>query len=317
MAGSGSPRVSILLPTHNRADVIGFAIQSVLAQTFGDFELLVVGDGCTDNTAEVVRAFDDRRITWLDLPKVPGVGYANRNRALRTAAGDIIAYQAHDDLWLPDHLQRLVDGLVENEAEFAYSMSLDVSIDGHITTQVFNLHDLYVWRLWHTKHIGYLPMCNVVHRRACFEKYGHWNERLIRGGDWELWMRIIERGGRQNFAYLPLPTTLHFVADWRRGAATWRGRLWRAMRVRETADLPELKLALRPGVTEQETAWLDMQAAPFPWSRAVRRAVQVDHDRRGTHVFRASTLMELAARAYRTIRPVYKQWPRGVTPESP
>jgi len=317
VAAASPPRVSILLPTHNRADVIGFAIQSVLAQTFTDFELLVVGDGCTDDTAAVVRSFGDRRIKWFDLPKAPGVGYANRNHALRTASGDIIAYQAHDDIWLPDHLQLLVDTLLENEAEVAYSQTLDVALDGHITTQNFNLHDPIVWNIWRTKHIGYLPLCNIVHRRACFEKYGYWSERLIRGGDWELWMRVIARGGRQNLAYLPLPTTLHFVANWRRGSATWRGRLWRAIRARETADLPELQLALRAGVTEQEAAWRTLQAAPLSWARAVRRATQVDSDRRGTRIFRVSNLLELAARTYRTIHPYYKQWPRNLPPDSP
>ena len=125
-----SPRFTVLMPTHYRPDVIGFAIQSVLNQTETDFELFIVGDGAWPETSAVVHRFTDSRIRWFDLPKAPGYGYANRNIALRESRGELIAFAADDNLMFPDHLALHGAVLEDPSIRWAYSRALWVSSDG-------------------------------------------------------------------------------------------------------------------------------------------------------------------------------------------
>src|SRR5213593_1427755 len=81
-----NPSVSVFIPTYNWSTVLPYSIGSVLRQTFTDFELLVVGDGCTDDSAEVVAAIDDPRVRWINLPANSGHQSALNNEGLRQAA---------------------------------------------------------------------------------------------------------------------------------------------------------------------------------------------------------------------------------------
>ncbi|MEL7342884.1 MAG: glycosyltransferase family A protein, partial [Bacteroidota bacterium] len=101
---STSPLVSVIIPTYNYSSVLRCAIESVLLQTMTDFELWVIGDGCTDNSEQVVSDFKDPRIFWHNLPQNTGDQSTPNNWALDHARGDYIAYLGHDDLWLPNHL---------------------------------------------------------------------------------------------------------------------------------------------------------------------------------------------------------------------
>lgn len=300
------PRVSVLLPTHNRCDVLGFAIRSALAQTFQDFELIVMGDGCTDDTAAVVQSFvtqaSTRRIVWLDFPKAPGFGYANRNRALRHARGEIIAYLAHDDLWFPDHLQRLVECLSRPGAELTYSLPLTISESGQVTPLVLDLHDPSTLEMWRAGRLPYLYTTAVAHLTRCLTAYGFWQEEMPAGGDWELWVRILAGGQWRNVVYHPVPTSVHFVAHWRRGSETWSRRLWQRVRAWERSVPPELSLHVPPGTTEQEAVWLAIERAPSAWMSDLRAAVQIDLDRRATFAFPLSGALEAGSRYFQRLR---------------
>ena len=276
------PKFSILLPTYNRADVLLFAIRSVLNQTISDFELLIVGDGCADETADVVTGFADERIRWFDLPKAPHFGYANRNVALREAGGELVAYMQHDDLWLPDHLEILGRRLEQHEIEIAYSLPIWVIPRGLIAPLVFNLnHPETLDSFLAMTHNGIPSVC-VVHRRECFDKYGYWNADLPSCADWDMWARIIEGGERKNFAYQPEPTTLHFRANWRdeMTAGPAPVRVWKALHAIHGFMPTSLKPQVPSGITEQEACWLRIEEDSQRWSAELRAAVQTALEQR-------------------------------------
>ena len=102
------PSVTVIIPTYNYAEVLAFAIASVLEQTLSDFELLVVGDGCTDDSERIATASGDPRVQWINLPKNTGHQSGPNNEGLRRARGDVVAYLGHDDIWLPNHLETLM-----------------------------------------------------------------------------------------------------------------------------------------------------------------------------------------------------------------
>jgi GT2 family glycosyltransferase len=267
----GLPRFSIVVPTHNRADVLPLAIRSALWQTAGDFELLIAGDGCTDGTADAVRSFGDPRIRWFDLPKAPGVGYANRNRALRDARGTYVAYLGHDDLWFPDHLERLAARLESADAELVHSRLLAVDDTGRLRPCSYNLevpaHQATLWRADMA-----MTMSTVMHTRACLERYGYWSEDLPRMADVEMWHRIVAGGGFRRAAFVPEPTLLHFTSSKptpaRTQAARWitRGILGAAQ-----SQLPSWRID--PGETPQQAAWRYLSDDPARRVREIRDGV--------------------------------------------
>src|SRR5262245_46961170 len=105
------PKVSVIIPTHNRADFLRDAIFSVLNQTFQDFEIIVVDDASTDNTSEVIGAFNDERIRYLRHDTNKG-GSAARNTGILNSQCDYIAFLDDDDQWLPEKLAKQVDTLI-------------------------------------------------------------------------------------------------------------------------------------------------------------------------------------------------------------
>ena len=100
-----NPLVSIIIPTYNRAEYLKRALKSVFSQTFKDFEVLVMDDGSTDNTLEIVESFKEERIKYEWAENFGGPA-APRNRGLRFARGEYIAFLDSDDEWITDKIEK-------------------------------------------------------------------------------------------------------------------------------------------------------------------------------------------------------------------
>jgi glycosyltransferase involved in cell wall biosynthesis len=114
------PTVSIITAAYNRSGVLRYTIESVLRQTFESWELIVVGDRCTDDTQAVVESFDDDRITFVNLARRTGEQSGPHNLGAALSRGDYIAYLNHDDLWLPDHLRLCWEAMATEPADVVF-----------------------------------------------------------------------------------------------------------------------------------------------------------------------------------------------------
>jgi glycosyltransferase involved in cell wall biosynthesis len=159
-----SPRVTVIISTYNWSTVLPYAIDSVLAQTMADFELLVVGDGCTDDSEQVVAGIKDPRVRWINLPANTGHQSGPNNRGLQEAKGEFIAYLGHDDLWLQHHLQCITDALDATGAAVAHSLLMSLLPGKEVGMPVVPIPG-----------VGSAPSC-TVYRRSVTEKIGGWRD---------------------------------------------------------------------------------------------------------------------------------------------
>lgn len=182
------PTVSVIIPTYNRAALVQEAVASVLAQTFTDFELLVVDDGSTDATVQVLAPYQGR-LRLLRLPARQGVSAA-RNRGVQEARGEWLAFLDSDDLWLPHKLARQLAWLADRP-------HLQIAQ----TEEIWLRHGRRVNpKKRHRKPAGWiflpsLELClvspsAVMLRRELFLQAGGFDESLPACEDYDLWLRL-------------------------------------------------------------------------------------------------------------------------------
>jgi glycosyltransferase involved in cell wall biosynthesis len=185
------PKVSVVILTYNRAAFLLTAIQSVLNQTFHNFEIIVVDDGSQDQTTEMVRSLTDQRIRYLRHEANKGQA-ASRNTGIRQALGEYVAFLDDDDEWLPQKLEKQVALLDSSSCRVGIVYTGFYSMEGS-TKRVINRfipekRGYAVKAMCQRNWIG--TPSTVLIRRVCFDKTGLFDEGLASAVDYDMWLRI-------------------------------------------------------------------------------------------------------------------------------
>lgn len=204
------PKISVVLSTHNRANrYLPRAIDSVVNQTFQDWELLVMDDGSTDNTAEVVNGYNDKRVRYYKL-KPFGCDTHPKNVGIQRANADLISFLDDDNLFRPDHLQALLnafkkdetlavvygDRWVHYEDEKQGKDQVGINMDFDYSTLMKR---------------NYIDTSDVLVRKDVLFTVGGFDESIRKFIDWNIWVRIAKYGFK--FYHVPIILTEYTIHE--------------------------------------------------------------------------------------------------------
>jgi len=194
--------VSIIMPCYNAERYIAQSIESVLAQTYGNWELLITDDCSSDKSVEIIKKYCDKdnRINLLVSEKNQGIA-KTRNLSIERAKGRFVAFLDSDDVWKSEKLEKQINFMLENDVAFTYSSYEVIDCQGVIKDKVVKDAGVMTYR----KYLRNTIICcgTVVLDR---EKTGDFKTPIIdTSEDMALWLGIMKRG----FAAYPVPGPLH------------------------------------------------------------------------------------------------------------
>ena len=219
------PTVSVIIAAYNWSAALKLAVDSVLLQTFLDYEILVVGDCCTDDSQAVVEGFEDPRLRWFNLPVHHRSQSAPNNFGLEQARGDYIAYLGQDDIWWPTHLAALVATARAASADVVASLTIMYGPPGSGIRAMTGLFP----------NAGYSPMyffppSSMLHTRSVVMEGARWRSPAEALVAVDVDFVEILRGRGLKFASTSELTVFKFNASWRRNS-------YRRKSLEEQADL--------------------------------------------------------------------------------
>ncbi len=208
-----NPTVSVIIPTYNRAHLIGRAIQSVLNQTYQDFEVIVVDDGSIDNTEKIVKSFNDPRIRYIRHEKNKGAAAA-RNTGIRAARGKYIAFQDSDDEWLSEKLEKQMKIFENAPAEVGVVYTDVWRITGDKKRYFYSPEIMPEDGIIYEQALDYRVMNigiqTALIKKEVFDKAGMFDEKIPRFIDLEFFIKVSKH---YYFYHIGEPLVNYFDTD--------------------------------------------------------------------------------------------------------
>lgn len=180
-----TPEVTVIMATYNRSNIVGYAIASVVGQSFQNWELLVIGDCCTDDTDAVVEGFADERIRFVNLSQNFGEQSGPNNEGLKMARGQYIAFLNHDDLWFREHLQVGLDCVKRSGADLV----LAGGVVDHGPDLPLDITGLVQRKTGYDPQVTFVPASNWLFKSELVSDVGYWRPArdlfMIPSYDWQ------------------------------------------------------------------------------------------------------------------------------------
>lgn len=237
------PAITVIIPTHNSHGLVIDAIESVLSQTFPDVELIVVDDGSTDNTREIIAAIQDPRLIYIYQPNRERS--AARNAGLSAAQGAYIAFLDDDDFFLPEKLELQLQALAEDAAAgVVYSDVLLCDSQGHrleIAATAMGAQGHPTGDIFEAlTRKNFLTIGAALVRRTCLPPAIRFDESINAFEDWDFWLRVAQEHG---FTYQASPVAcyrMHGAMTSHNRQKMWRGALTVRQKLHTMARFPSL-----------------------------------------------------------------------------
>jgi glycosyltransferase involved in cell wall biosynthesis len=203
------PQVTVIIPTYNRAQFIHLAITSVLAQTFQDYEIVIVDDASTDNTELIVKSFSCEKIRYIRHDKNKGEAEA-RNTGVKNSQGEFIAFIDDDDEWMTEKLERQVKLINQCEKRVGAIYTGILVIDMESRKKVDHIVPQKRGYIYNDLLAEKCPMApsTLLLKEECFKKVGSFDASIKYGTDYDMWIRIAKE---YYFEYIEDPLVKYYI----------------------------------------------------------------------------------------------------------